>query len=84
MVSNCVFCKIINGDIKSDVVYETEDVLAIRDVAPQAPHHYLIIPKLHIPTSQDVRDPSIWANLMEVLTIVAQRMGLVDSGYRLL
>ncbi|MDI9378001.1 MAG: HIT domain-containing protein, partial [Synergistota bacterium] len=68
MVSNCVFCKIINGDIKSDVVYETEDVLAIRDVAPQAPHHYLIIPKLHIPTSQDVRDPSIWANLMEVLT----------------
>jgi len=82
VVSSCVFCKIVNGDIKSDIVYETKDVLAIKDIAPQAPHHYLIIPKSHIPTSQDVKDPSIWVNLMKVLTTVAERMGLADSGYR--
>jgi len=79
---DCVFCKIINGEIKGDVVYENEDIIAIRDIAPQAPHHYLIIPKVHIPTSQDVKDPSLWGNLMSAVNVVADRMGLADLGYR--
>ncbi|WP_286974292.1 histidine triad nucleotide-binding protein [Acetomicrobium sp. UBA5826] len=82
MAGECVFCKIARGEMKSDVVYETADVMAIRDIAPQAPHHYLIIPKMHIPTSQDVSDPTLWANLMDAITSVASMMGLSELGYR--
>ncbi|SDY07056.1 histidine triad (HIT) family protein [Acetomicrobium thermoterrenum DSM 13490] len=82
MAGECVFCKIARGEMKSDVVYETADVMAIRDIAPQAPHHYLVIPKMHIPTSQDVSDPTLWANLMDAITSVASMMGLSELGYR--
>ena len=47
---DCLFCSIIKGDIPSTVVYETEDLVAIRDIAPQAPFHVIIIPKQHIPS----------------------------------
>ena len=47
---DCLFCSIIKGDIPSTVVYETEDLVAIKDIAPQAPFHVIIIPKQHIPS----------------------------------
>ena len=48
MVENCLFCKIIKGEIPSDKLYEDDEVLAFRDIAPAAPVHFLVIPKKHI------------------------------------
>ena len=53
-MENCLFCKIINGDIPADKVFENEKLLAFRDINPQAPTHILIIPKIHISTLNDI------------------------------
>ena len=55
-MTDCLFCKMVAGDIKPDVVYETDEVLAFRDINPQAPVHVLIIPKTHIATTNDVSE----------------------------
>ena len=53
-MSDCLFCKIISGEIPSDKVYEDDTVLAFRDIEPQAPVHVLVIPKVHIPAANAV------------------------------
>ncbi|MDX8401155.1 MAG: HIT domain-containing protein, partial [Mariprofundaceae bacterium] len=58
-MSDCLFCKIIEGTIPSDKVYEDEDVLAFRDIHPKAPTHVLVIPKRHVPTLADCDDPTL-------------------------
>lgn len=83
MNSKCVFCEIIRGNRKADLVYEDQDTIAIRDISPQAPTHLLIIPKEHIPSASEVNDPRIWAKLMNNATIVARNLGLDKGGYRL-
>ena len=83
-MNDCLFCKMVAGDIKPDVVYENESVLAFRDLNPQAPVHILIIPKKHIPTLADV-DPADGLLLGEIMLAaqkVAQLEGLADAGYR--
>ena len=52
-MTDCLFCKLVNGEIPADVVFESEDVFAFKDINPQAPHHVLIIPKKHIATIND-------------------------------
>ena len=80
---DCLFCKIIAGDIPSTKVYEDELVLAFRDIAPQAPSHILVIPKVHIPSVDGItaENSQVVAHIFEVIPQIAGAEGLKD-GYR--
>ncbi len=82
---DCLFCQLINGDIKADVVYVDDDVFAFRDINPQAPVHILIIPKQHIATINDADDShtSLLGRLVLTAQVIAKREGLAENGYRL-
>ncbi|MCR4818934.1 MAG: histidine triad nucleotide-binding protein [Fretibacterium sp.] len=80
---DCIFCKIANGEIPTDFVYQDEDVAVFRDVDPQAPTHLLVIPKRHIASSADVTDPSVWSVLVGCAVEVARKLGLEKDGYRM-
>ena len=83
-MNDCLFCKIAAGQIPSTKVYEDEQVLAFRDIAPQAPVHVLVIPKKHISGWYDAKeeDDALLAHLMRVAAKVAELEGIVDSGFR--
>jgi histidine triad (HIT) family protein len=83
-VTNCIFCKMINGDIKPDVVYEDEEVLAFRDLNPQAPTHVLVIPKEHIATLNDIAGShaALVGKLFLAAKEVATQAGIAERGYR--
>ena len=83
--SNCLFCKIVAGDIPSTKVYEDEHVLAFRDIAPQAPVHILVIPKEHIASVGEITpdNSQAAARCLEVIAKVAKQEGL-DSGFRVI
>ena len=80
---NCLFCKIIAGDIPSTKVYEDETVLAFRDIAPQAPTHILVIPKTHIDSVACItaENSAVVSHIFEVIAQVAAQEGL-SGGYR--
>ena len=82
-MSNCLFCKIIAGEIPSTKVYEDETVLAFRDIAPQAPTHILVIPKAHIPSVDGItaENAAIVAHIFTLIPTIAKAEGL-DGGYR--
>jgi histidine triad (HIT) family protein len=83
-VSDCIFCKIVSGDIPSDKVYEDELVIGFRDLNPQAPHHYLFIPKQHIATINDVNqsNEAIMGRLYTAAATLAKEQGFDEAGYR--
>ncbi len=80
---DCLFCKIIAGEIPSTKVYEDETVLAFRDIAPQAPTHILVIPKCHIGSVAELtaENSAVVAHIFEVIPQIAAREGL-ENGYR--
>ena len=82
-MSNCLFCKIIAGEIPSTKVYEDDTVLAFRDIAPQAPTHVLVIPKHHIGSVAEVtaENSAVIAHIFEVIPQIARAEGL-ENGYR--
>jgi histidine triad (HIT) family protein len=84
-VENCLFCRMVRGDIKPQTVLETDDLLAFRDISPKAPTHVLIIPKRHIATVNDVaaNDAPLLGQLFSAAREVALAEGLADDGYRL-
>lgn len=81
---DCLFCKIINGEIPSNKVYEDETVFAFRDIAPQAPTHILIIPKEHIKSAAEIDESNsaVVAHIFEVAAKIAKQEGL-DDGFRI-
>ena len=81
---DCLFCKIVNGDIPSSKVYEDELVFAFRDIEPQAPTHILIIPKAHIKSVAEItaENSGVVAHIFEVAAKIAKDEGLND-GYRI-
>ena len=83
-MNDCLFCKIAAGEIPSTKVYEDEQALAFRDIAPQAPVHVLVIPKKHVSGWYDAKDEddALLAHLMRVAANVARMEGVVDSGFR--
>lgn len=81
-MSDCLFCKMVAGDIKPDVVYENEAILAFRDINPQAPVHILIIPKSHIATLNDLNDVQLGGQILQVAVELAEQEGLTEDGYR--
>ncbi|MCD6234749.1 MAG: histidine triad nucleotide-binding protein [Candidatus Marinimicrobia bacterium] len=83
-MADCLFCKIIKGDIPSTKVYEDEDVLAFRDINPQAPEHILIIPKVHIDRVENLSDDQgdVAGKLVIAAKKIARQLG-ISNGYRL-
>ena len=84
-MSKDLFLKIIRREIPADIVFETEDILAFRDINPQAPVHVLVIPKVHIETTDDLEEAHerIAGKLLLAATEIARREGLSEKGYRL-
>lgn len=83
-MDDCLFCKIINGEIPSNKVYEDDTVFAFRDIAPQAPTHILIIPKEHIKSAAEINESNsaVVAHIFEVAAKIAKQEGL-DDGFRI-
>lgn len=82
-MSDCLFCKIVAGEIPSTKVYEDELVLAFRDIAPQAPSHILVIPKGHIASVAEIdeENSAVVSHIFEVIARIAREEGL-SGGYR--
>ena len=82
---NCVFCKLAKGEINSDIIYEDDEVIAFRDIHPQAPHHILVIPRRHIATLNDAspEDAILIGKLTLTAQQVAKELGVAEDGYRL-
>ena len=83
-MSDCLFCKIIAGEIPSDKVFEDDAVFAFKDINAVAPHHYLITPKQHIAMINDVeeQDTAIMGKLFLAAKKIALQEGFADAGYR--
>jgi histidine triad (HIT) family protein len=83
-MSDCLFCKILAGEIPADVVLDRDNVLAFRDVNPQAPTHILLIPKTHVRdvTELDASSGPLLAELIEAANELAGSEGIAASGYR--
>ena len=81
---DCIFCKIIAGEIPSTKIYEDEDCIIINDIAPQAKHHYLLIPKEHYANIKEMSDiqAQILGKSIKTLSTLTSKLGL-DGGFRL-
>ena len=84
MSENCLFCKIIKGEIPSKKIYEDDDVFAFYDIAPQAPVHFLVVPKRHIATIMDMQpaDCELVGKMLYRAQIIAKELGIEESGAR--
>ena len=82
---DCIFCQIVAGKVPSDVVYQDEDVIAFRDINPQAPVHLLIIPRKHITSLAHLpeEESSLLGDMVSVANRLAEKEGVSKSGYRL-
>ena len=85
MKKDCIFCRIISGEIQSDIIYQDEEVIAIRDINPQAPTHLLVLPKSHIPSLAHIGadQEQLLGHLVHVATELAKSEGIAEKGYRL-
>ncbi|MCC6731136.1 MAG: histidine triad nucleotide-binding protein [Chthonomonadales bacterium] len=83
MPEDCVFCKIADGRIPADLVYEDAEFVAFRDIDPQAPAHVVLIPRAHVPTLLDLPDRGAAGGLLLAANETARRLGLAESGFRL-
>ena len=82
---DCIFCQIVAATVPSDIVYQDEELVAFRDINPQAPVHLLIIPKRHIPSLAhlpETESPLI-GHMVNTANQLAKREGILESGYRL-
>ena len=82
MPDDCLFCKIVRKEIPAALVKETPECVAFRDINPQAPVHVLVIPREHIASLNEARDPAVVGRLSLVAAEIAREMGIADSGYR--
>lgn len=84
MSDNCVFCKIVRGDIPSSKVYEDDQALAFRDITPAAPTHVLVVPKQHITSLAEIDDANatLYAHVLKIVAQIARDEGIAESGYR--
>ena len=81
---DCLFCKILSGEIPAELVYESETAVAFRDVNPQAPMHVLVIPRKHISTINDIGedDQEVVGSLFTAAKEIAAQDGIAEDGYR--
>ena len=83
---DCIFCKIVNGEITSNKVYEDDDIVAFNDLSPQSPIHFLVIPKKHIESCNflDRENSEVVAKIFVKIAELAKEMGFDESGYRII
>lgn len=81
---NCLFCKILAGEIPADIIFESDTAIAFRDINPQAPQHVLIIPRKHVATINDIapEDEAIVGSLYSAARAIAAQEGIANEGYR--
>jgi len=81
---DCIFCKIVAGEIPSDTLYKDEEIIAFRDINPMAPTHLLVIPRKHIASLADMAEveSSLVADMVKVANQLAKSEGITESGYR--
>lgn len=86
MTSDCLFCRIVAGEIPATVVHETDETLAFRDLAPKAPVHVLVIPKAHHPdvSTLAAADPALAGRVLAAAAAIAEAEGLRERGFRLI
>ena len=84
-MEDCIFCRIVTGDIPADILYQDDDILAFRDISPQAPTHVQIIPKKHIPSlvKMDEGEYPLTAEMVKIVGYLADKEGISKTGYRL-
>jgi histidine triad (HIT) family protein len=82
---DCIFCKIAQGEIPSNIVYEDDKILAFKDLSPQAPVHILLIPKEHIESANDVDEGNshIVGHIFTIANKLAKELEIADAGYRI-
>ena len=83
MEEDCVFCKIIKGEIPSTKVYEDDEIVAFNDINPIAPIHILVVPKKHILSIMEINDDKLLGNINEVIKKIAIEKGLDQKGFRI-
>lgn len=83
-MDDCLFCKIIKGEIPSDKVYEDEEILAFKDINPVAPVHILVIPKKHIDSIAKIekKDEALIGKIYTVINKIAEQQGVKENGFR--
>uniref|UniRef100_A0A7V4JQF6 Histidine triad nucleotide-binding protein n=1 Tax=Thermodesulfobacterium geofontis TaxID=1295609 RepID=A0A7V4JQF6_9BACT len=81
---SCIFCRIVNKEITSNIIYEDEKVVAFHDISPQAPYHILVVPKKHIPTLLELteEDKELMGYIYLVINKIAKNLGFDERGYR--
>jgi len=85
MAEGCLFCRIVAGEIPGDIVYQDKEILAFRDINPQAPKHVIIIPKTHIASLTELTEQQegLIGRLIILARVLAEKEGIAESGYRL-
>ncbi len=81
-MSDCLFCRIVRKEIPAQIVAESDDCLAFRDISPQAPTHILVIPRRHISSLADMTDPLVVGRVVLMAAEVARSLGVEEAGYR--
>ncbi|MFN3235212.1 MAG: histidine triad nucleotide-binding protein [Gammaproteobacteria bacterium] len=84
-MTDCIFCKIINGDINANIIYQDDLVIAFDDINPKAPIHKLIIPRQHIATTNDITQDqeSLVGHMVIIAQMLAKEHNIAEDGYRL-
>jgi histidine triad (HIT) family protein len=82
VMTDCLFCKMVSGEIKPDTVFEDDKVLAFKDIHPQAPLHVLIVPKRHIANLNELDDAALGGHMLQIAAKIAEQEGYAQSGYR--
>jgi histidine triad (HIT) family protein len=82
MADDCLFCRIVRGEIPATVVHTDDHVVAFRDINPQAPVHVVIVPREHVASLNDATDAEMLGRLSLAASEIARREGIADSGYR--
>ena len=85
-MEDCLFCKIVKGEIPSTKVYEDEEILAFKDINPVAPVHILVIPKKHISSLNEIEpeDQMLIGKIFTVIKKIAKEQGFAENGYRVI
>lgn len=83
-MEECLFCKIINKEIKSDIVFESDNILIFKDISPKAPVHLLAVPKKHVTSILEINklDPGLIKELLVAISNIALKLGLNKEGFR--